>query len=127
MTERSTNLFRPAIYISGPMAGRPEKNHELFDECAADLRSKGWRVENPAEHFGGALDLPRHVFLATDIIVLMTYARAICLLPEWETSDGAKLEAQIGVDRLYDFFSWDPGKGLQVEHRSTIKEQLSAL
>lgn len=38
------------IYIAGPMTGLPGLNFDAFNAKAAELRARGWHVENPAEH-----------------------------------------------------------------------------
>lgn len=121
----SINRYRPPIYISGPMTGVKDFNHPLFNEVAVMLRADGWRVINPAEALNGSTDLPRHRYLAVDVVELVVYARAILLLPGWLESDGAKLEAQIGVDRCYDFFTLGLHGALQSRSRQDVKEVLA--
>lgn len=98
----------PAIYISGPMTGLPDLNYQAFAQCAKQLRATGWEVVNPAEHFGGAQDLPRHKFLAADVLALVQKCWGVVLLPGWHESEGAKLEAQIALDLGYEFNLWHP-------------------
>jgi len=80
-------------YIAGPMTGMPDLNFEAFHERAAELRAAGFEVENPAEINidPGAKwedcmrrDIPR-----------LCLCDAILLLPGWQKSRGARLEAMI--------------------------------
>lgn len=96
------------IYISGPMTGLPNSNYDAFTICAIQLRSLGHEVLNPAEHFEGRQDLPRHKFLAADVVSLVQQCKEIVLLQGWEQSEGSKLEAQIGIDLGYQFYAWYP-------------------
>lgn len=104
--------WRPPVYISGPMRGKPQHNYPLFALVAADLRAHGWTVENPAEHFGGKTDRQIHEYLASDVISLILYARGIVMLPGWEDSEGSRLELQIAMNLQYEAFCWEPGRGL---------------
>lgn len=84
------------IYISGPMTGLPEMNFPAFNAKAAELRSQGRDVVNPAEH-DEAPDLPWHVYLRKDIRLLMD-CDTIHMLPGWESSRGARLELHIAKE-----------------------------
>jgi nucleoside 2-deoxyribosyltransferase len=98
------------IYIAGPMTGRPDFNFPAFHAAAARLRRAGWQVVNPAENFGGRTDLPRATYLRADI-VLLAQCDAIALLPGWDGSAGATLEAIIAVElglRFIDAATCDP-------------------
>lgn len=81
------------IYVAGPMTGIPDLNFPLFHATAARLRAEGYDVVNPAEinadPSAGWLTCMR-----ADIRELVT-CDAIFLLPGWENSRGASLEAHI--------------------------------
>lgn len=119
--------WRPPVYISGPMRGKPENNYPLFHLVASALRSQGWTVENPAEHFDGAQDRQIHEYLASDVVSLIMYARGIVLLPGWQDSEGARLEAQIALDLRYELFAWLEGRGLRTVARAYVADVLSRL
>lgn len=85
------------IYISGPMTGHPEWNYPAFNEAAEFLRGKGYDVFNPAEIFEGRTDLPREQYMKEDIKALLD-CDTMMLLPQWETSEGAKLEVWIAQE-----------------------------
>ncbi|NOV25910.1 DUF4406 domain-containing protein [Cupriavidus necator] len=80
-------------YIAGPMSGIPLLNFPAFHEAARALRAEGHDVVNPAEinadPSAGWLECMR-----ADIRELVT-CDAIYLLPGWEKSRGARLEAKI--------------------------------
>lgn len=99
------------------MRGIPNFNSSAFHAAAAKLRAEGHFVFNPAEHdeevFGKihsprgseaglarkagmtTMQLRREVF-ATDTKWICDHADAICLLPGWETSKGARAERALG-------------------------------
>jgi hypothetical protein len=83
------------LYLSGPMSGLPDLNFPVFHAAAAALRADGWTVINPAEittdHGARWEDC-----LRLDIAQLVT-CEAIALLPGWEKSEGATLEAHIAA------------------------------
>lgn len=81
------------IYIAGPMTVLPDLNFPAFNAAADALRTQGWHVENPADH--GVIEGAQwEDYLAYDITRLGTCG-AIYLLPGWEKSKGATLEAHI--------------------------------
>jgi hypothetical protein len=94
------------LYISGPMTGLPGCNYAAFNDAAKRLRAGGWNVVNPAEHFDGRTDLPRHMYLALDVADLIERCRSIVFLAGWQQSEGARLEAQIAVNRGYRCYLW---------------------
>ena len=100
------------IYISGPMTGIEDHNFPAFHAAAARFRAAGWEVSNPAENFDGRTDLPRAVYLRCDIGML-SKCDAIALLPGWEKSRGATLEAILAAEMGLQFF--DAGSGLPME------------
>ena len=81
----------PIIYLSGPMSGIPDYNHQEFNAAAERLRGFGLTVINPAEQpeQGTWIDYMRH-----DIKLLLD-AHVVAVLPGWEKSTGAKLEVAI--------------------------------
>jgi hypothetical protein len=97
-------------YLAGPMTGIPQSNFPLFDRVAKLLREQGFKIVTPSE-----LDLP-HVrkeamasetgtahasqwgeFLSRDVKVIADGVGGIILLPDWQVSRGAKLEAFVGL------------------------------
>ena len=79
------------VYISGPMTGVPDYM-ERFQAAADLLIAKGHTVVNPAnmeQVIDGEISYDR--ILAMDI-ALLEHCDAICLLPGWQRSKGAKAE-----------------------------------
>lgn len=101
------------IYISGPMTGYEDHNFPAFHAAAEFFREAGWDVANPAENFGGRTDLPREMYLRADMVML-AQCDAIALLPDWERSRGAVLEAVLAKELGLQFF--DAWSGTQMEH-----------
>jgi len=96
------------VYLSGPMRGLPNFNHEAFISAAERLRTQGHAVFNPVEEtiklYGAdvyknnpqgiesiACIDTRKVFL-NDLSFICLEAEAIALLPGWRKSKGAKAE-----------------------------------
>lgn len=100
------------VYLAGPMRGYPEFNFPAFDFAAKKLREEGWEVFSPAEkgeevlaqtdpNLQHDITFRRKVF-ALDMAYICDHAEAVCLLPGWEKSLGAKAERAlaeaIGLD-----------------------------
>lgn len=79
------------IYIAGPMTGLPDLNFAAFHAAAEQFKRAGWTVANPADNFGGRIDLPREQYLRADVAMLIN-CDAVAMLPGWEESQGAQLE-----------------------------------
>lgn len=81
------------IYIAGPMSGLPESNYPAFNAKAAELRSQGHHVENPAENpvppCGSWLGYMRMA------LAQLATCEAIYMLPGWQGSRGAAIEYQL--------------------------------
>ena len=94
------------IYISGPMTGiEPREYRRRFREAESILRRHGYGCINPCRvwpcRFPGLYRLMNAllgkrlayaVILAYDLILLMTRADGIAMLPGWEQSRGAQIE-----------------------------------
>lgn len=88
-------------YISGPMTGYDNMNHNAFDEAARVLRSKGWIILSPAEHDREA-NVDMLNLSDTDLFNLMRWdiaavlqSDAVILLPNWRNSKGANIEVSV--------------------------------
>jgi hypothetical protein len=93
------------IYISGPMSGIPRLNFPLFNRTAVRLRNQRWEVVNPVEINPD----PNAEWLdcvGADLIA-MKGCTAICMLPGWEASFGARIERlaaeKLGM-QIFDLF-----------------------
>lgn len=92
------------IYVAGPMTGLPDLNFPAFHAEAARLRALGHTVINPAE-INPDKGMKWEDCMRTDIAALVTCS-AISLLPGWQNSKGATLEAHIaerlGLEMIVD-------------------------
>jgi hypothetical protein len=102
------------IYIAGPMSGYPQFNFPYFDHVANTLRANGFEVVSPAElddpefHAKvleeGITGYEKHLLgawgdcLARDVkLIADSGIEMIVLLPRWQASRGARLEAFVGA------------------------------
>lgn len=99
------------IYIAGPMTGLPDHNFPAFDAAARRLEKAGWEVINPADNFGGRVNLPRASYLRVDVALLLQ-CDALALLPGWEASRGARLEYLLARELELPIFDADNAKPL---------------
>lgn len=93
------------IYIAGPMRGIAEYNFPAFMRAEEVLVREGWEVINPAQidlDEGFDVDTPQKGLTKQDLedyimrdIRLVIKCDAICMLPEWGSSDGAYVEHAI--------------------------------
>ena len=94
------------IYLSGPMTGyEPREYRRRFGEAEAILRRHGYGCINPCRVWPCRFPwlfrlmnavlgkrLAYAVILAYDLILLMTRADGIAMLPGWQASRGAQIE-----------------------------------
>jgi hypothetical protein len=85
------------MYLSGPMTGLPNYNHELFNRVAQEFRQVGFSVCSPAEFFDGDITKERKEYMR-EAVKYMLEADTIVLLPGWQESKGARLEAAIATE-----------------------------
>lgn len=99
------------LYIAGPMTNQPDWNFPLFFETAELLRSLGYEPNNPAENDGpDAATAVAHAnavhregahkwadYMRRDVVRLVS-CDGIVLLPGWQQSRGARLEAKLAYD-----------------------------
>lgn len=78
------------------MTGLPELNFPAFHRAAADLRAAGYDAVNPAE-INADPTAGWNECMRADIAQLVT-CHAIALLPGWERSRGATIEARLAAD-----------------------------
>ena len=94
------------IYISGPMTGiEPREYRRRFSEAEAILRRHGYGCINPcrvwpcrwpwiyrAMEWALGKRLAYALVLCYDLLLLMTRADGIAMLPGWRASRGAQIE-----------------------------------
>jgi hypothetical protein len=112
------------------MTGIPEFNFPLFRKAAAYLRSVGYEIISPAEldspeiqaaaavskdgTFDGTGKIAGETWgdmLSRDVKVVADYCGGIMLLPGWERSRGARLEAFVGLLCKHHFYLVTPAVG----------------
>jgi hypothetical protein len=114
----STNPFLKGvtIYIAGPMTGLPQFNIPAFERQTRRLRAAGYTVVSPVELDSelirnealasktGAMPEGGKIggetwgeILARDVRVIADTIDAICVLPNWQKSRGARLEVFVGM------------------------------
>lgn len=81
------------VYLAGPMSGLPDFNYPAFHEAAGRLRATGLHVENPAENPVPACG-SWEAYMRMAIPQMLT-CDAVALLPGWQKSRGARLEAHV--------------------------------
>jgi hypothetical protein len=115
-------------YLAGPMTGRPQFNYPLFDSVAEQLRGWGLEIFSPAEmdidevrdeamaNMTGDMPETNEIsgetwgdFLARDVKLIADELGGIILLPEWDTSRGARLEAFVALNCGYPAYEYLDG------------------
>lgn len=81
------------LYISGPMTGLPDFNKPAFWEAGRKLGLAGYQVWNPADLGLGAET--RYELALREAIKQMMNAEGVALLPRWQGSRGARIEADL--------------------------------
>lgn len=82
------------LYLSGAIQSDPDYQRR-FARGQERLESVGYVVLNPAQAFGGYEFLPREVYIKRDLMEIITVADGLAMLPTWERSPGARLEAEV--------------------------------
>ena len=99
------------IYLSGPMSGIPRSEYQRkFREAECILHRHGYGVINPcnvwacrwpwiynAMEWALGKQLAYAAVLAYDLILLMTRADGIVMLPGWQASRGAQIENYVAM------------------------------
>ena len=78
------------VYLCGPMAGQPNYGRDSFNFAEKTLRSKGWKVINPACL---PTDLKQESYMPI-CLAMLREADAVVTLHGWKKSDGACLEVR---------------------------------
>lgn len=121
-------------YLAGPMSGIPQFNFPAFFEAGKVLREAGHDIVSPAElddreHAGEALASPHGDVgdssvtwgqcLGRDVQIIADTVDGVVLLPGWENSRGARLEAFVGVLCKHEFARYMPYLPERMEPVST--------
>ena len=108
------------LYLSGPITGLPDYNKPAFAEATAKLEAHGHIVLNPhtvcvdlSAHScqlpctPSELELPWADYLRADLVAMLTKCDALAMLPGWENSRGASLEAYIAKQLGWEVDHWE--------------------
>jgi Domain of unknown function (DUF4406) len=92
------------VYLSGPMRGYEEFNFPAFVSAAKELRDKGYKVYDPAEHeleqgfdpktglYADNRVVTIRELMLEDLVWICQFADKVVVLPGWENSKGAQAE-----------------------------------
>jgi hypothetical protein len=98
------------IYIAGPMTGLPGFNYETFHAVSKGLRNLGFAVRSPAELY--IEPYPSYEEAMKGCLLTLLHCDTITLLPGWERSKGATLEAHVAYALRYPFVHYLTGERL---------------
>lgn len=73
------------------MSGYKDHNYPVFIKAKEMMESLGWSVESPA-HLGPVQGWGWADYILRDLKIFVSRCKAICLLPEFWVSEGAKIE-----------------------------------
>src|SRR5277367_6208824 len=83
------------LYIAGPMKDWDDDNKPAFRKTRVLLENEGHEVISPLDigfvHSDGKFDFPRSFH--GDLTAICLEADGVVVMPGWETSDGASIEA----------------------------------
>lgn len=105
LKEEDVTEVKKAIYISGPMRGFENLNHQSFDAVNRILDAD-WNVFSPAakDRAEGWDDTTSYATTIRADIQFLLAADAIILLPGWKKSEGARFEAEIARSLGLEFY-----------------------
>lgn len=88
-------MRKPIIYIAGPISGQPDLNRKAFYHAQEEINALGIEVRNPHEFCSDIQsdDPADPAYYKRGLSELMN-CTDILLLPTWEYSRGAQLEAK---------------------------------
>lgn len=135
-----------SVYLAGPMTNRPQFNFPLFFDAAKVLRELGWKVLSPAEKDLEQIPWERMVTIpGFDTGNLQEYmknceftmenamewdlpaiqrANGIVLLPEWETSTGARYERVVAEALGRDIWLYNNGLPIKDQFPTRMTDYL---
>ena len=104
-------MSKRRIYLSGPMTGIERADYvRRFREAEAILRKHGYGCINPCRVWACRFpwlyrfmertlgkQLTYAVVLCYDLLLLMTRADGIAMLPGWQSSRGAQIESYVSM------------------------------
>lgn len=113
----------PSVYIAGPMRGKDHYNFPAFFDAEADLTDRGFIVHNPARHdiergFDPEETIEANGFdveaaMRADIGLVLAVDH-VFVLPGWQGSTGARLEAAVAQAAGIPVVDYETGASVQV-------------
>lgn len=114
MQDGQTNTTLRSAYLAGPMRGIEDFNFPAFKEASRWLKYQGWTVYSPADRDEADHRLPSNselrqqghdwsgthgldYFMQFDLPAVCRCDAVVCL-PDWEKSQGARLETMVAVE-----------------------------
>lgn len=98
------------VYISGPMTGFQDSNHQAFLKMEEKLNTRyGCIIHNPATQFGGRQNLQRHVYMRHSTHLLQQTTDVV-FLHNWYLSQGARFECLLAQELKLNRWLWDEEK-----------------
>jgi hypothetical protein len=82
------------MYISGKITGNPDYKQQ-FSEAAAIVEKSGYTPLNPANLPQDAFEWQGYMNIG---LAILRECDAVCLLPNWPESEGARIEAAEAVN-----------------------------
>ncbi|MET4780838.1 DUF4406 domain-containing protein [Glaciihabitans sp. UYNi722] len=85
------------VYIAGPMTGLPDFNYPAFRDAETHLTARGLTALCPADseqHNTTGAPQPWDWYMRHALRMVID-SDAVCLLPGWQTSNGANLEVTV--------------------------------
>lgn len=115
--------MKEAIYIAGPMRGKPESNFPAFNAATDRFRRVGWFVYSPVE-IGEMVHkndpaVPGGAYLRADLRAIAECS-AIALLPDWQNSTGARCEVAAAITIGLSFYDAETMAPIPPPARVTI-------
>lgn len=134
MTDVATTLR--SAYLAGPMRGIEEYNFPAFKKAAKMLRSTGWDIYSPAERDetdgvavqqheerrgdgDWAASLGLDYYMQFDLAAVSRMDAVICL-PNWEASQGARLETMVAAELGHPVFELEPWSNENATHLRSV-------
>lgn len=106
------------VYLSGPIAGKEDKNRHEFREVEYEWTQAGWIVLNPTE-FVQNLNKSWEECLRYDLKVLLD-CDAVAVLPEWFLSRGASLEVAVAWSLNIPVYGGISGTTIEVADKNKL-------
>lgn len=87
------------LYVAGPMSGYADFNYAAFEVARQSLKDAGYEVLCPtdSEEHNDTGKPQTWDWYMRHAIGMVIEAEGLAVLPDWQTSRGARLEVEIGL------------------------------